>query len=39
MDIALYYREKGNKEHFIFLHRNGQDGSYFTHQIEYFKRK
>lgn len=36
MDIALYYREKGNKEPFILLHGNGQDGSYFTHQIEYF---
>ncbi len=36
MDIALYYQEKGNKEPFILLHGNGQDGSYFTHQIDYF---
>lgn len=36
MDIALHYREKGNKEPFILLHGNGEDGSYFIHQIEYF---
>ncbi len=36
MDIALYYQEKGNKEPFILLHGNGQDGSYFIHQIDYF---
>ena len=39
MDIALYYREKGNKEPFILLHGNGEDGSYFTHQIDYFSNK
>ncbi len=36
MDIALYYQEKGNKEPFILLHGNGQDGSYFKNQIDYF---
>lgn len=36
MDIALYYQEKGDKEPFILLHGNGEDGSYFKHQIEYF---
>lgn len=36
MDITLYYREKGNQEPFILLHGNGQDNSYFTHQIDYF---
>lgn len=36
MDIALYYREKGNKEPFILLHGNGEDGSYFKNQIDYF---
>ena len=36
MDIALHYQEKGNKEPFILLHGNGEDGSYFIHQIEYF---
>lgn len=36
MNIALYYQEKGNKEPFIFLHGNGEDSSYFNHQIDYF---
>lgn len=36
MDIALYYREKGNKEPFILLHGNGEDGSYFENQMDYF---
>jgi len=35
MDISLYYREKGNKEPFILLHGNGEDGSYFENQIDY----
>ena len=36
MNIALYYQEKGNKEPLILLHGNGEDSSYFTHQIDYF---
>lgn len=36
MDIDLYYQEKGNKEPFILLHRNGEDGTYFKHQMDYF---
>lgn len=36
MDITLYYREKGNKEPFLLLHGNGEDGSYFEHQMDYF---
>ena len=36
MDITLSYQEKGNQEPFILLHGNGEDGSYFKHQIEYF---
>lgn len=36
MEIALYYQEKGNKEPFILLHGNGEDGSYFKNQIDYF---
>ena len=36
MDITLYYQEKGDKEPFILLHGNGEDGSYFKHQIDYF---
>lgn len=37
MDIELYYQEKGCGEPFIFLHGNGEDGSYFKNQIEYFQ--
>lgn len=36
MDISLYYQEKGNKEPFILLHGNGEEGSYFKNQIDYF---
>ena len=36
MDITLYYREKGDKDPFILLHGNGEDGTYFKYQIEYF---
>ncbi len=36
MDIILHYREKGNKEPFILLHGNGDNGSYFKNQIDYF---
>lgn len=36
MDITLFYREKGNGEPFVLLHGNGEDSSYFKHQIEYF---
>lgn len=39
MDTELYYREKGTGEAFIFLHRNGENGSYFKYQIDYFQRK
>ena len=39
MNIELYYQEKGNGEPFIFLHGNGEDGSYFKHQIAYFQSK
>ena len=36
MDITLFYREKGNGEPFVLLHGNGEDSSYFKHQIEHF---
>lgn len=39
MDVELYYLEKGNGEPFIFLHGNGEDSSYFKHQIAYFQSK
>lgn len=39
MNITLYYQEKGNKEPFILLHGNGEDGSYFKNQIDYFSHR
>ena len=39
MDIALYYQEKGNKEPFILLHGNGENGSYFKNQMDYFSNR
>lgn len=36
MDITLHYQEKGNGEPFILLHGNGENGSYFKNQIDYF---
>lgn len=36
MNIALHYQEKGSGESLILLHGNGEDGSYFKHQIDYF---
>ena len=36
MDVKLYYCEKGSREPFILLHGNGEDGTYFKHQIDYF---
>ncbi len=36
MDIDLYYQEKGNKEPLILLHGNGEDSSYFRHQMDDF---
>ncbi len=37
MKINLYYEEAGKGEVLILLHGNGEDHSYFTHQIDYFK--
>ena len=37
MDIELFYREKGSGETLILLHGNGEDGSYFKNQTEYFQ--
>lgn len=36
MDIELYYQEKGQGAPFVLLHGNGQDGSYFKAQVDYF---
>lgn len=39
MEIKLHYQEKGEGEPFILLHGNGEDGTYFEHQMEYFSRQ
>ena len=39
MEIKLHYQEKGEGEPFILLHGNGEDGSYFGYQMEYFSRQ
>ena len=38
MDIKLHYIEKGEGFPLILLHGNGEDHSYFVHQIEYFSK-
>ena len=38
MKIKLHYQEKGEGEPFILLHGNGEDSSYFAHQMDYFSR-
>ena len=38
MDIKLNFVEKGKGDVLILLHGNGEDTSYFVHQIEYFSR-
>lgn len=39
VDIELNYEEKGTGEPFIFLHGNGENGSYFKKQTEYFQNQ
>lgn len=38
MDIQHYYIEQGQGEPLILLHGNGEDHSYFVHQIEHFSK-
>lgn len=38
MDVQLHFVEKGCGEVLILLHGNGEDNSYFTHQMEHFSR-
>ena len=38
-DIKLYYEEKGAGTPLILLHGNGEDGSYFVHQMDYFSER
>lgn len=39
MDIELYYQEAGTGEPLLLLHGNGEDSSYFKHQIEHFRSR
>lgn len=36
MDISLYYEERGHGIPLVLLHGNGEDGTYFVHQMAYF---
>lgn len=38
MDITLHFEERGTGMPLILLHGNGEDGSYFVHQTEYFSK-
>ena len=38
MDIKLHFIEKGTGFPLILLHGNGEDHTYFCHQIEYFSK-
>ena len=37
MDIQLNYTESGSGEPLVLLHGNGEDSTYFSHQIEHFQ--
>lgn len=37
-DISLYFIRQGEGAPLLLLHGNGEDGSYFEHQIEFFSR-
>ena len=39
MVFQQHYTEQGSGEPLILLHGNGEDGSYFTHQLPYFSRR
>ena len=38
MDVQLHYVVRGNGEPLILLHGNGEDGTYFSHQIAFFQK-
>lgn len=38
MDIELFYTKAGSGPTLLLLHGNGEDGTYFAHQIEEFSR-
>ena len=39
MDISLYYEEQGKGEPIFLLHGNGEDGTYFVNQLNFFSDK
>ena len=39
MDIELHCEETGSGEPLVLLHGNGEDGTYFTHQIAHFSQR
>lgn len=39
MDIQLHYTEQGSGFPLILLHGNGEDSSYFVHQIDHFSKQ
>ena len=39
MDITLHYIEEGTGTPLLLLHGNGEDGTYFKHQLAYFSKK
>lgn len=39
MDIQLHYTEQGSGFPLILLHGNGEDSSYFVHQINHFSKQ
>jgi pimeloyl-ACP methyl ester carboxylesterase len=36
MDVQLHYVEQGGGKPLVLLHGNGEDGTYFEHQLAYF---
>lgn len=38
MDVQLHYVVRGSGEPLILLHGNGEDGTYFSHQIVFFQK-
>ena len=38
-DIALYYEKRGSGPPLLLLHGNGENGGYFTHQMDFFAKK
>lgn len=38
MDIQLHYEARGTGKPLILLHGNGEDGSYFVHQMAFFSQ-